>query len=461
MVFSSATFLFAFLPLVLALVLVVPKIGRNLVLLVSSLLFYAWGEGWLVSLMLASIAMNHGLGLLIERTGDKKFLIAGIALNLGFLGVFKYTDFILENINSVVGTSIELTQLSLPIGISFFTFQGLSYLVDVWRKDIPAEKSVLSFGTYISFFPQLIAGPIVRYSTIAKDLHRVRFSQQGIVKGIELFSIGLLKKLLFANTAGKVADDVFNLPEPAMGMAWIGVICYALQIYFDFSGYSDMAVGLGRVFGFRFPLNFKHPYAAGSMQDFWRRWHITLSTWFRDYLYIPLGGNRKGPFRLYFNLLAVFFFTGLWHGASWNFVAWGLWHGIFLLLERALRNSTIRFPKILSPLYLWWVVLMGWVFFRAENLQAAVDYLSIMYGITEGYNWTALRLFSNYQTVILLLGLLACWPIRKYLVLNLYRLTHSTVTPQFAKFGFLLLVLVFCSFELASSTFNPFIYFRF
>lgn len=461
MVFSSATFLFAFLPLVLALVLVVPKIGRNLVLLVSSLLFYAWGEGWLVSLMLASIAMNHGLGLLIERTGDKKFLIVGVALNLGFLGVFKYTDFILENINSVVGTSIELTQLSLPIGISFFTFQGLSYLVDVWRKDIPAEKSVLSFGTYISFFPQLIAGPIVRYSTIAKDLHRVRFSQQGIVKGIELFSIGLLKKLLFANTAGKVADDVFNLPEPAMGMAWIGLICYALQIYFDFSGYSDMAVGLGRVFGFRFPLNFKHPYAAGSMQDFWRRWHITLSTWFRDYLYIPLGGNRKGPFRLYFNLLAVFFFTGLWHGASWNFVVWGLWHGIFLLLERALRNSTIRFPKILSPLYLWWVVLMGWVFFRAENLQAAIDYLSIMYGITEGYNWTALRLFSNYQTVILLLGLLACWPIRKYLVLNLCRLTHSTVTPQFVKFGFLLLVLVFCSFELASSTFNPFIYFRF
>jgi len=461
MVFSSATFLFAFLPLVFLLVLAVPKKGRNLVLLVSSLLFYAWGEEWLVVLMLLSIILNHSFGLLIERRRNKKLLILGIALNLSFLALFKYTDFIIENINSLAGTSIELTKLSLPIGISFFTFQGLSYLVDVWRKDIKAEKSVLNFGTYISFFPQLIAGPIVRYSSVAKDLHKVRFSQHGIVKGIELFSIGLLKKLLFANTAGKVADDVFNLPEPAMGMAWIGVVCYALQIYFDFSGYSDMAVGLGRVFGFRFPVNFKHPYAAMSMQDFWRRWHITLSTWFRDYLYIPLGGNRKGPFRLYFNLLVVFFFTGLWHGASWNFVVWGLWHGLFLLIERILRKNSISVPKVLAPLYLWWVVLMGWVFFRAENLEAATDCLSIMYGFTEGYNWTALRLFSPFQTLVLILGLLACWPIRRQFTLGLYQIKRIAFLPSVAKLGFLLLALIFCCFELASSTFNPFIYFRF
>lgn len=462
MVFSSATFLFAFLPVVLLLVLLLPKGGRNVALLVGSLFFYTWGEGWLVGLMILSILMNYGLGKAIEQTGQKPYLTWGIGLNLGFLAVFKYTDFLIENVNQLVGTSFEPTELSLPIGISFFTFQGLSYLVDVWRKDIKAEKSVLNFGTYISFFPQLIAGPIVRYQTVARDLHKVYFHRSAVVRGIELFVLGLFKKLLFANIAGKVANDAFNLPEPTMGMAWLGALCYALQIYYDFSGYSDMAVGLGRIFGFRFPVNFRHPYSALSMQGFWRRWHITLSTWFRDYLYIPLGGNRKGPLKVYVNLLVVFFCTGLWHGASWNFVVWGLWHGAFLVIERLLRKQNLVALKPLSPIYVWWVVLMGWVFFRAADLEAALHYLSIMYGLTEGYNWSALRLFSPYQTLVIVAAFIACWPVRKKL---LWYVQRKMQVPTNFIFGIkvvsLCIALVFCSFELASSTFNPFIYFRF
>lgn len=462
MVFSSATFLFAFLPLVLFLVLALPKQARNVVLLLSSLGFYAWGEKWLVLLMLFSIAMNYGIAQLIEKTGKKAYLQMGVFLNLGLLGVYKYSDFIIENTNFLLGSQLKATELSLPIGISFFTFQGLSYLVDVWRKDIQAEKSILNFGTYISFFPQLIAGPIVRYQTVARDLHKVFFHRSAMVRGIELFVLGLLKKLLFANLAGKVADDAFNLPEPTMGMAWIGAICYALQIYYDFSGYSDMAVGLGRIFGFRFPVNFRHPYSAHSMQDFWRRWHITLSTWFRDYLYIPLGGNRKGPFRLYFNLVVVFFFTGLWHGASWNFVVWGLWHGLFLVVERLLRKRKLDWLQYFAPIYVGWVVLTGWVFFRADSLEAALQYLSIMHGFQEGYNWSALRLFSPYHTTVILFALLACWPLRKKL---LWFMQRKLQLPQASVLGIkalsLLVALVFCAFELASSTFNPFIYFRF
>ena len=459
MVFSSATFLFAFLPAVLLLVLVFPARFRNVILLLCSLFFYAWGEQVLVGLMMFSIAINYGFARLIDQSKTKFWLYTGVGLNLGMLVVFKYTDFLIENFNELFKSDVELTNISLPIGISFFTFQGLSYLIDVHRKVVTSQKSLIKFGTYISFFPQLIAGPIVRYQTVAKDLSKVHFSRAQTARGFEIFAYGLIKKLLFANTAGKIADEVFNLPDPATPMAWAGAICYALQIYYDFSGYSDMAIGLGKAFGFRFPVNFKHPYAARSMQDFWRRWHITLSTWFRDYLYIPLGGNRQGPVKTYFNLLVVFFFTGLWHGASWNFVIWGLWHGLFLLIERMLRGRGFG-PKIFGHFYTFMVVVLGWVFFRAETFGGALDIFESMFFLKDGYNYTALRLFSTYQSIILVLAAIFCMPARYVLFKWAIRRIPGNLFILL-RLGLLALILFFSMLELASSTFNPFIYFRF
>ncbi|MGD8338870.1 MAG: MBOAT family protein, partial [Desulfobacterales bacterium] len=381
MLFSSIIFLFQFLPLCLLLYFLAGKRLRNLLLLIASLVFYAWGESYYVLLMLVSILVNYLCGLMIDRYRGRQaargFLIAAIAFNVLSISVFKYANFLVDNLNTLLSQigagPIELAPIHLPIGISFFTFQAMSYAVDVYRRDAPVQRNPLNIGLYIALFPQLIAGPIIRYHDIAAQLIRRRVRLDDLSYGIERFVVGLGKKVLIANQVAIIADQVFSFPYETLtpGVAWLGVLCYTLQIYFDFSGYSDMAIGIGRMFGFHFLENFNYPYISRSIREFWRRWHISLSSWFRDYLYIPLGGNHRGPLRTYLNLLIVFFLCGLWHGASWNFVIWGLLHGLFLVIER------LGFEKILnrwwSPLrylYVMLVVCTGWVFFRAENLSS-------------------------------------------------------------------------------------------
>ena len=389
MLFSEPAFLFYFLPLLLAAYYVCWRPLRNALLLAASLLFYAWGEGRYVAVMLASIVYNYGYGLLIARFRHTRaagtLLAVGVAGNLLMLVAFKYAGFLVENLDVALNL-FNLRPLTpplvhMPIGISFFTFQAISYLVDVRRGTVAPQRNAVSYAMYKSLFPQLIAGPIVRYADVAHEVKQRSVDRAMFASGVERFIIGLGKKMILANPAALPADRIFDLPAAALtpGLAWLGAACYALQIYFDFSGYSDMAIGLGRMFGFHFLENFRYPYAARSVTDFWRRWHISLSSWFRDYVYIPLGGNRQGELRMYLNLMTVFFLCGLWHGASWNFVAWGLFHGAFLVIERmGLGKLLASLPAAFGHVYTLAVVLVGWVFFRAETLGQAIEFLRAM-----------------------------------------------------------------------------------
>ncbi|MCJ7713136.1 MBOAT family protein, partial [Candidatus Bathyarchaeota archaeon] len=350
---------------------------RNFFLLLASLIFYAWGEGILVLLMLFSISINYIGGIAISYFLKKNIQISKvvlgltIAVNLALLFYYKYANFIVENLQELgVFTGYKQASIFLPIGISFFTFQGISYLVDVYREETIVQRKLFHLGLYISFFPQLIAGPIVRYHDVAQQIVQRSITVSLFTEGIIRFVRGLAKKVILANNAALIADQVFSIPASQLSIssAWLGIICYTIQIYFDFSGYSDMAIGLGKMLGFNFKENFNYPYISISIQDFWRRWHISLSTWFRDYLYIPLGGNRKGISKMYRNLVIVFFVTGLWHGASWNFIFWGLFHGSFLILEKSKILNTKNWPIALQHLYALIVVMVGWVFFRAETM---------------------------------------------------------------------------------------------
>ena len=393
MVFSSPTFICLFLPLTFALYFLLPKSANNLVLVAASILFYAWGDPVAAAaLIVPSVVLNFYFGRLIgaaEGAKRRKLTVAAIAFNLAVLIAFKYSRFIVENLNDVLplvgAPALPVPNIPLPLGISFFTFHILSYLIDIYRGVLPPQTSLSAFALYIVNFPQLIAGPIIRYRQIADQLDSRTVGLGDVEHGVLRFVTGLAKKLLIADPIGQVADVIFGAGahELSVGAAWLGVTCYALQIYFDFSGYSDMAIGLARMFGFRFPENFNYPYAATSIQDFWRRWHITLSAWFRDYVYIPLGGNRFGAWTTVRNLWIVFFLTGAWHGASWNFIIWGLWHGLFLSLERLPIVATLldRTPRVLRTGYVLLVVLIGWVFFRAPTLDAALHYLGRMFGI--------------------------------------------------------------------------------
>jgi len=394
-VFSSPIFLFLFLPIVLAGYFVTRGRLCNLWLLGMSLVFYGWGEPRFVVVMLASIAANFGFGLWLDRIrgrpGARAVLAVAIALNLGLLVLYKYAAFLAGNASAalaLIGAGpVQIPAFVLPLGISFYTFHALSYLVDVSRRAADGQRDPAAMGLYIVFFPQLIAGPIIRYHYIADQLVQRVVTREGFAQGVERFVIGLGKKMLVANTVAVPADAIFALPtsELTPGLAWLGIVCYTLQIYFDFSGYSDMAIGLARLFGFRFPENFNYPYIARSMTEFWRRWHISLSTWFRDYLYVPLGGNRHGSARTYLNLWLVFFLCGLWHGAAWTFVAWGLYHGSFLVLERLGLGR--RLESLWTPArhaYTILAVMVGWVFFRSETLQQAGSFLSAMAGFASG-----------------------------------------------------------------------------
>ncbi|GAB7079792.1 MBOAT family O-acyltransferase [Megalodesulfovibrio paquesii] len=480
MVFSSPLFLFLFLPLVLAGSLLLPRQARNGFLLLMSLVFYAWGEPYHYWLMLLSILLNWVAGLFLappadraaRRTRQQWVLGISLAVNLGLLLHFKYFNFLLANINELAAAlghgPLLLLQspVHLPIGISFFTFQGMSYLMDVYRGHSEPQRNPFRVGLYVALFPQLIAGPIVRYEDVAREMAHRDITLDGWSYGVQRFLLGLGKKALLANTLGAAADQIMALPagELSMGLAWMGAICYSLQIYFDFSGYSDMAIGLGAMLGFKFPENFNYPYISQSIQEFWRRWHLTLSTWFRDYLYIPLGGNRRGPFRTYFNLFAVFTLCGIWHGASWNFLIWGLYYSIFLVLERAFLGQLLaRLWRPLRHLYALLVVIVGWVFFRIEEFGHALQYLKAMAGGNAAEH--VLHLPSQYLHSellgALLLGALFSTPLAYSQFARLCKGEGRRMAPQLAAFALLTIVLLFSVLQTAVSTYNPFIYFRF
>ncbi len=460
MVFASPVFLFIFMPVTLALYWAAPVRWRNALLLAASLLFYAWGEPVYVLLMLFSIGANYLLALAIDRRRSRGLLVAAVALNLGMLGAFKYSNLAVSSLNAALGLQLPEPGLALPVGISFYTFQILSYVIDVWRGSVPVQRSLVKFGAYVTMFPQLIAGPIVRYADVAAQLDHRELRPENMAAGARRFCVGLAKKAVIANLAAELADTAFGMSATSLHWsgAWLGAAAYAIQIYFDFSGYSDMAIGLGAMLGFRFNENFDYPYISRSVREFWRRWHISLSSWFRDYLYIPLGGSRRGTLRTYRNLLIVFALCGLWHGASWNFAVWGLYHGLFLVLERqrGVRKMLDRLPAPLGWAYAMAAVAVGWVFFRADTLGAAVAYLGAMFGGSGAT--TALDLVTRRALPALVLGALGSLPILPWLKRT--RLANSVPGEATSSLACLALLLISMAM-LAGGTYNPFIYFRF
>ena len=512
MLFTEPTFLFLFLPLLIGLYFLRGSREHaaygNWLLLVASVIFYAKGGGAFTWLMLGSIAFNYWMAISVDRahgstlrepqgrpehgrraTGSpqaalaaKRRLAFAITVNLVVLGVFKYANFFVDNVNALLQVArvppIAVPHVLLPIGISFFTFHAISYVIDVSRRDADAQKSPVHAALYLLLFPQLIAGPIIRYRDIADQLARRVVSMDDFAYGVRRFVIGLAKKVLIANVVAVPADTIFGMPSAELSTphAWLGLVCYTLQIYFDFSGYSDMAIGLGRMFGFRFPENFRWPYVANSVTAFWRRWHISLSTWFRDYLYIPLGGNRVSPVRRYGNLLAVFFLCGLWHGASWTFVVWGLWHGSFLVIERigggihnrirnpqsAIRNDTGPFAWPIWPhVYTLLVVMIGWVFFRADTLPGAIAFLNALAGLTTATPtpYTVAWYLTPELWLAIAAGALGSTPWVPALAARLEG--ANTWSVPLLNTAALMALLVLSIMSMAARTYNPFIYFRF
>ena len=468
MLFSSITFIFIFLPATIALNLIVPERFRNVILLVASLFFYAWGEPVYVILMILSIFLNYFCGKeIIENLGEKarakRSLIWALAANLLLLGFFKYCGFFIEIVNAVLPVNISYRKLGLPIGISFYTFQAISYLIDVYRGEVKPQKNILNFALYISMFPQLIAGPIVRYIDIEEQLRYRKMSPAKFGAGVRFFIIGLSKKVILANGMGKIFEEIYGAFSGGTSLylltAWIGAAAYALQIYFDFSGYSDMAIGLGKMFGFELKKNFDYPYTANSITDFWRRWHISLSTWFREYVYIPLGGNRVSKERHIFNLLVVWTLTGFWHGAAWNFMFWGFYYGIFLILEKYIWGKWIeKMPGTIRHLYALVVVLVGWVFFFSTGLQEAFRYLGMMIGIgTKGFAGAVTVFTLTSHWLLWIAGILGSTrlPIR---LLNRFGYEASSKWITDGLYLFLFLISISC---LITDSFNPFLYFRF
>lgn len=465
MVFSSIPFLYFFLPIVIILYFAVPKKFRNLILFLCSLMFYAWGEPIYVTIMLFSTVLDYTNGRLLERFEgcDKKrraILIFDIIANLGILMFFKYSDFFISNINSLTGSQIGLLGLALPIGVSFYTFQTMSYTIDVYRHDAPAQKNIISFGAYVTLFPQLIAGPIVRYNTIAGQLNNRRESFSMFYDGVVRFCVGLAKKVLLANNIGMLWDTISATPAAQISVvsSWLGIIAFALQIYFDFSGYSDMAIGLGKMFGFTFEENFNYPYTSKSITEFWRRWHISLGTWFREYVYIPLGGSRKGRAQTYINIFVVWFLTGFWHGASWNFAVWGLYFAIILIIEKTfLLKLLAKLPKFVSHIYATILILFGWVIFAFDSLKNGVEYFKTMLGIGASgiIDSVAIYNISSYG-LVLIIAIVASMPLCKKIF------DKFTWSKKEIVIGVLSLIsLLLCTIYLVNSAYNPFLYFRF
>lgn len=468
MVFSSMIFLCVFLPVVWIVYMVLPKQLRNLWLLLASLFFYAWGEPRYILIMLFSTVFDYINGRLIEYatakgkhdTLGRAVLVLSIVGNLSILCFFKYTDFTLETVNRLAGTQFGLLQLALPIGISFYTFQTMSYTIDVYRGETVAQHNIISFGMYVCLFPQLIAGPIVRYKDVQREVDARETTSTGAVHGLQRFLLGLAKKVLLANQIGGLWDYIKGISGADMStaLAWLGAVAFTFQIYFDFSGYSDMAIGLGEMFGFHFPENFDHPYESKSITEFWRRWHMTLGTWFREYVYIPLGGNRKGMARQLLNLFVVWFLTGLWHGAGWNFILWGLYYFVLLVLEKfVLRRVLERLPSLIQHLYTLFFVIVGWVIFACDDIVLLGSYLKALFGIGVPAG-SALALYEwDVQAPFLIILLIAATSIPARIAKQLTR--EEQRPPLLMLYTAVLLVLSLAF--LVSGSYNPFLYFRF
>lgn len=465
--FSSINFLFLFLPLVLLFYFVLRPKYRNIILILSSFIFYFLGEKHYTVLLLFSCLFNYFIGNLIDKNFNDKtkkyILIFGIFINILLLGIFKYLNFFIEQINLFFSHFnsiffIEPVNIHLPVGISFFTFQAVSYLIDIYRKDIKPSK-ILNFSLYLSMFAQLVAGPIVRYKQIQKDLDKRLINKEQFYEGIKRFISGLSKKVIIADTLSYCADNIFALQanELTFCVCFFGAVCYSFQIFFDFSGYSDMAIGLGKMFGFNFPENFNYPYISKSIKEFWRRWHISLSQWFRDYLYIPLGGNRCTTGRVYLNIMIVFIFTGLWHGANWNFVIWGVFNGVLIIFESVFKNIFKKIPSFFLHVYFLIAVASGWAIFRCENLHHSISYLKTMYGFDGFAGYDEMLSYINYELFFaLIVAAIFSTPFilsfQKFIPKKMYNLFEA---------GFYSILLLVSASYVAVNTYQPFIYFRF
>ena len=468
MLFSSMTFVFMFLPIVCTLYLLSRKELQNYILLIASILFYAWGEPRYLAIMLLTILTNYIGANYISRSHKnnhrKEILVITVLINLGFLFYFKYFNFVIDNINDLFSANIKAIKVIMPIGISFYTFQAMSYLIDVYRGDVKAQKNIYNLALYICLFPQLIAGPIVKYHDVDEQISNREVNFQKVAYGIKRFIIGLAKKMLLANTLGAVADKIFEQPIEQFDCftAWIGAFAYSLQLFYDFSGYSDMAIGLGSIFGFKFLENFNYPYISKSITEFWRRWHISLSTWFKEYLYIPLGGNRVSKARNYWNLFVVFLATGFWHGAAWNFIVWGLWHGMFIIIEKATqwhKKEGGVFLKITQHIYCILAFVIGWVMFRADTMNYAWGYIKNMFGLVKEHQiaYEIPYYIDNIEIITFIVAIVCAMPIfNKMLEIKYeHKLLRSFVNI------WLIVLFVISTASIAASTYNPFIYFRF
>ncbi len=463
MLFSSIFFLFTFLPLVLLIYGIVPSKFKNLILFIASLIFYAWGEPIYVLIMIFSTFFDFTVGKYIEKSSNKNtrkaLLITSVVVNLGMLFVFKYSDFVITNVNSLLGLNIELLRLGLPIGISFYTFQTMSYTIDVYLKKVNAQKDIIAFGTYVALFPQLIAGPIVRYITISNEINTRKHTTSMFSEGILRFIQGLGKKVILANSLGLIWTTIKtgDITSLALLDSWIGITCFALQIYFDFSGYSDMAIGLGKMFGFNFLENFNYPYVSKSITEFWRRWHISLSSWFKEYVYIPLGGNKKGILIQLRNIIIVWLLTGFWHGSQWNFILWGAYFAVILILEKLFLYKLLeKLPSIIRHTYSILLILVGWVLFEFASVSEIMMYLGKMFSFENGIisNVGLYAVISNYMIIIL--GCIFATSIPKVCMEKI----QSTKLKYINIVVFFSIFILSISF-LVDSTYNPFLYFRF
>lgn len=463
MVFSSITFLFYFLPVVLIIYYLIPNKYKNIVLLISSFIFYFYGEPKNIYIMILSILATYIFGILIDKYKKTKyskiFLILSIFINIGLLIYFKYADFIIKNINLWLSNKIDLIHVILPIGISFYTFQLISYIVDVYRGEAKVQKNIIKLATYISLFPQLIAGPIVRYTTIESQLENREYNMKNFSIGVRRFIIGLGKKVMIANVMGNLINIFLASDEKSVLFYWLYAIALMIQIYFDFSGYSDMAIGLGKMLGFDFPENFNYPYVATSITDFWRRWHISLSSWFRDYIYIPLGGNRVSKLKWIRNIIIVWMLTGLWHGAEWNFVIWGLYFGILLIIEKVFLLKWLqKLPKIISRIYTLFIVMISFIIFNGEGISAILENIGGL------FKFVSIPLITNENIyylksyiIVIILGIIGATPICKNI------LTHEKLKKILNVLEpiYLLLIFIICTSYIVDGSFNPFLYFRF
>ena len=466
MVFSSTIFLCVYLPLVLLGYYICPKKGRNLFLLIVSLVFYAWGEPKYVFLMIFSILVNYIFGRLMDKNRGRQkrmklLLVLSVVIDIGLLSVFKYTDFIITNVNAIFGSSFDLLNIALPIGISFYTFQAMSYTIDVYRNDVRVQKNLIDFGMYITMFPQLIAGPIVRYADVQDQLADRSVTTADFSEGVMRFVVGLGKKVLLANQMGAVWSEIYALGGDVSAlMAWTGAIAYTFQIYFDFSGYSDMAIGLGRMFGFKFPENFRYPYQSVSITDFWRKWHITLSTWFKEYLYIPLGGNRRGLARQALNLLIVWSLTGFWHGAGWNFVMWGLYYFVILFIEKLfLLKALDKLPKFFRHVYALVLIIIGWVIFASDDVSVLLPYLGSMFGANGAIGGMDVYTLLT-KAVLLIICCIASTELPKKLFLSAAGAMNEKAAFTL-KSVLMIALLAMSMILLIGDSYNPFLYFRF